>query len=321
MPEDPKPDTNAEKPTGGSSAARRTPGKGAGGRQATPAGKGLGGGKGAGKGAAKAGSRPAGKGGRTRPQQAVVAKPKPWGLIAAAVAVVVFAGAVIGYAVHAVNEKNENRITAADQIQGVQVFEYAAGQQHVTENVTYTENPPVGGPHDPYWADCTGTVYDIDIRHENAVHSLEHGAVWITYDPDVLSSDDVATLSSLVSDNGSYLLMSPYAGLATTSDLQSPISLESWNHRLAVDSVDDPRIQQYIDFFRRGTDADGTSLYPEVGASCENPDFAANPLPADASSEPVGNSDAPTTDSAAPGTASTEPTTEPTTEPSATTAP
>ncbi len=311
VPEDPQP----EKKTG--AADRRTPGKGAGGRAATPAGKGLSGGKGssssrdAGKGT---GSRPGGGKGRTRPQQAVVAKPKPWGLIAAAVAVVVFAAAVIGYAVIKVDESNADQVTAADQIQGVQTFEYAAGQQHVTENVSYDENPPVGGPHDAYWADCTGTVYDIDIRHENAVHSLEHGAVWITYDPDAASRSDIDTLTSLVKDSGSYLLMSPYTGLATASDLATPISLESWNHRLAVDSADDPRIQQYIDFFRQGTESDGTSLYPEVGASCENPAFVANPLPADASSAPVGESDSPTTDS--PAAATTD-----ATEPAATTAP
>ncbi|SCX52409.1 Protein of unknown function [Klenkia marina] len=299
MPEDQKPEKNAP--------ARRTPGKGAGGRQATPAGKGLGGSSAAGKGAGKG---PGGKGGRTRPQQAVVAKPKPWGLIAAAVAVVVFAGAVIGYAVYAVNKSKADEITAADQIQGVQAFDYAAGQEHVTTNVSYTENPPVGGPHDPYWADCTGTVYDINIRHENAVHSLEHGAVWITYDPDVVSSDDVQELADVVEGN-SGLMLSPYTGLATASDLNTPISLSSWNHRLGVDSADDPRIQQYVDFFTYGSDADGTSLYPEVGASCQNPDFAANPLPADATSAPIGESDAPTTDSAAPATEATEPSTDP----------
>ncbi len=89
-----------------------------------------------------------------------------------------------------------------------------------------------------------------------------------------------------------------------------------------MDSVDDPRLQQYVDFFTYGTDADGTSLYPEVGASCQNPDFAANPLPADAGSAPIGDSDAPTTDSAAPATGSTAPTTDaaaPTAEPTATT--
>jgi hypothetical protein len=300
LPEDPKPETTPP--------ARRTPGKGAGGRQSSPAGKGLGGGSGKGAGQRPGGKGASARGGRTRPQQAAVAKPKPWGLIAAAVAVVVFAGAVIGYAVYAVDKSKADDVTAADQIQGVQTFEYAAGQQHVTTNVDYTENPPVGGPHDPYWADCTGTVYDIDIRHENAVHSLEHGAVWITYDPDVVSSDDVSKLADLVEGN-SGLMLSPYTGLATASDLNTPISLESWNHRLGVDSADDPRIQQYIDFFTYGSEADGTSLYPEVGASCQNPQFAQDPLPADAASAPVGDSDAPTTDSAAPSTGSAATTT------------
>ena len=274
MPEDPKPDTNADAAAGGASAARRTPGKGAGGRQAAPAGTGLGGsgkggtGKGAGQGA---GNRPGGKGGRTRPQQAAVATPRPWGLIAAAVAVVVFAGAVIGYAVYAVDRSEADRVTAADQIEGVQSFDYAAGQQHVTTPVDYQESPPVGGPHDGEWADCTGTVYDVDIRHENAVHGLEHGAVWITYDADAISDEDLATLTDLVQGN-SGLMLSPYPGLG------SPISLQSWNNQLAVDSATDPRVEQFIGFFVFGQDAEGDALYPEPGASCENPVFISDPL-------------------------------------------
>ncbi|GAA4338194.1 hypothetical protein GCM10023162_39620 [Klenkia terrae] len=183
----------------------------------------------------------------------------------------VFAGAVIGYAVYAVNRSEADRITAADQIDGVQVFDYAAGQQHVTTPVDYTESPPVGGPHDGEWADCTGTVYDQDIRHENAVHGMEHGAVWITYDPDAINDDDLTTLTDLV-EGTSGLLLSPYAGLGST------ISLQSWNHQLAVDSATDPRVEQYVDFFVFGQDAEGEALFPEPGASCENPVFISDPL-------------------------------------------
>ena len=200
-----------------------------------------------------------------------MAKPKPWGLIAAAVAVVVFAGAVIGYAVYAVDRSEADRITAADQIGGVQTLDYAAGQQHVTTPVDYQESPPVGGPHDSEWADCTGTVYDVEIRHENAVHGLEHGAVWITYDPAAVGDGDLATLTDLVQGN-SGLMLSPYAGLG------SPISLQSWNNQLAVDSAADPRVAQFVDFFVFGQDADGEALYPEPGASCENPVFISDPL-------------------------------------------
>jgi hypothetical protein len=226
---------------------------------------------------------PAAKGGRTRPAANVVAPQRPWGLIAAAVAVVVFAAAVITYAVVQVNKSKENEVQAIDEIKGIQTFDYAAGQEHVTTEVNYKESPPVGGPHDPYWADCTGTVYDIDIRHENAVHSLEHGAVWITYNPDEVSDADVAKLAKLVEgENGR--MLSPYQGL------DSPISLQSWNHQLKVDSADDGRIKQFADFLtlRAGE-------YPEPGASCENPDFAANPLAESGTSAPVGSSDMPTT--------------------------
>jgi Protein of unknown function (DUF3105) len=211
-----------------------------------------------------AGASRSGKGGRTRPPVNVVAPQRPWGLIAAAVAVVVFAVAVIGYAVVQVNKANENEVESIDEIAGITTAEYEAGQ-HVPTTVAYAESPPVGGEHDPQWADCTGTVYDVDIRHENAVHSLEHGAVWITYNPDEVSDQDIETLAALV-DGESGRMLSPYAGL------DSPVSLQSWNHQLKVDSADDPRVEQFADFLTRNPD-----FHPEVGASCENPAFVADP--------------------------------------------
>jgi hypothetical protein len=224
----------------------------------------------------------------------VVAPQRPWGLIAGAVVVVLFAAAVITYAVVKVNESTEGKVTSVDQIAGIQEFDYAAGQEHVSTPVEYSESPPVGGPHDGFWADCTGSVYDVDIRHENAVHSLEHGAVWITYNPDEVSDADVEKLAELV-DGVSGRMLSPYAGL------DAPISLQSWNHQLKVDSADDERIVQFADFLTRNSD-----FHPEVGASCENPSFLADPLVVGDPSAPVGQSDMPTTTSPE-ATATTEP--------------
>ncbi len=215
-------------------------------------------------GAGRAGAARGAKGGRTRPPANVVAPQRPWGLIAAALAVVVFAVAVIGYAVTQVNQADANRVESIDEIDGITTAEYEAGQ-HVGTTVAYAESPPVGGEHDPVWADCTGTVYDVDIRHENAVHSLEHGAMWITYNPDEVSEEEIATLTELV-DGELGRMLSPYVGQ------DSPVSLQSWNHQLKVDSADDPRVQQFADFLTRNPD-----FHPEVGASCENPDFLADP--------------------------------------------
>jgi hypothetical protein len=237
--------------------------------------------------------------GRTRPPANVVAPQRPWGLIAAAVAVVVFAAAVITYAVVQVNRSNADKVTSADQISGLQTYQYANGQEHVTTEVDYTESPPVGGPHDAYWADCTGTVYTVDIRHENAVHGLEHGAVWITYDPDAVSDDDLSTLEDLVNGR-SGMMLSPYPGLT------SPISLQSWNHQLSVDSVTDERIQQYADFMTFNDE-----FYPEVGASCENPTFISDPLVVGDASRATGSTtvptDAPTTPTPAAGSSTPAP--------------
>ena len=207
-----------------------------------------------------------GRGGRTRPPVTNVVTPqRPWGLIAAAVAVLVFAAAVLTYAVLQVNEAESGRVDSADEIQGLQTFDYPAGQQHVTTPVTYEQSPPVGGPHDGEWADCTGTVYDVPIRLENAVHSLEHGAVWITYDPAVVSGDALDTLTAFADESGR--MVSPNPGQ------DSPISLQSWNHQLKVDSADDPRIEQFADFLTYNPE-----FYPEPGASCENPQFTSDPL-------------------------------------------
>lgn len=152
------------------------------------------------------------------------------------------------------SESNQDPSTA---IADVVVQEYpAALHVDATQRVAYDQSPPFGGPHDGTWATCTGIVYPEAIRTENAVHSLEHGAVWITYNPDDLSEDEVATLADKV-DGETYTLMSPYPGLDT------PVSLQSWGHQLKLDSVDDERIDQFVNALRLNRYA-----YPEVGASC-----------------------------------------------------
>jgi hypothetical protein len=41
---------------------------------------------------------------------------------------------------------------------GTRVAAHPAGQAHTSGVVDYPGIPPVGGEHDPVWADCTGTV-------------------------------------------------------------------------------------------------------------------------------------------------------------------
>jgi hypothetical protein len=112
--------------------------------------------------------------------------------------------------------------------------------------------PPAGGTHHDQWQVCG--IYDEPIASENAVHSLEHGAVWITYNPE-LAANDVAELKSLARGNN-FVLMSPYDGL------KSPIVLTAWGLQLEVDSVNDSRIDEFIERYQVGPQT------PERGATC-----------------------------------------------------
>jgi hypothetical protein len=201
--------------------------------------------------------------GQPRRSHVPTTPPKPWGWIAACVVVVVAAAGVLTYAVL---RANDDAPAAAEPaaIDGVQVFSYPGGL-HTYDAVDYAEDPPVGGQHDYLWADCTGTVYDIDIRHENAVHSLEHGAVWITYNPDLATADDIAILTNLV-DGRPGLMLSPYPGLETA------ISLQAWGHQLGLDAATDARVEQFVDALTFNPDTT-----PEPGATCESPLFLDNP--------------------------------------------
>ena len=81
-------------------------------------------------------------------------------------------------------------------IEGVVLTTGLIANQH-TENPVYpdTKLPPPGGVHAPTWQNCG--IYREPIEARFAVHSLEHGAVWLTYDAE-LPEDDVESLEELV---------------------------------------------------------------------------------------------------------------------------
>ena len=135
---------------------------------------------------------------------------------------------------------------------GTQTFTDLA-QTHVDTPVEYPQTPPVGGPHWDPWQNCQ--YYDTSVPNERAVHSLEHGAVWITYSPDT-SEADRQVLRDIASQSD-HILISEYEGLP------SPIVATAWGKQLQLDSVNDPKLQQFVDAFLGG------SQTPEPGASCQ----------------------------------------------------
>ena len=132
-----------------------------------------------------------------------------------------------------------------------------------TQRVNYNRFPPVGGPHDAEWADCNGDIYPDAVRNENMVHPLEHGAVWITYNPKTIAAGDLDKLKALVTGK-TYIMMSPYP------DLDQPISLQGWAHQLKVTSASDVRIRQFITALQQNQ-----FIAPEPAGSCDQPNFLA----------------------------------------------
>ncbi|QYX80605.1 DUF3105 domain-containing protein [Streptomyces akebiae] len=139
---------------------------------------------------------------------------------------------------------------------GVKTWSTKLAQNHVTKSVKYPMEPPVGGDHNPVWQNCDGDVYDKAIKNENAVHSLEHGAVWVTYNSKA-SEAEVKALAEKV-EKTPYTLMSP------VDDQKDPIMLSAWGHQRTVTGAKDPNLDKFLETYVQGEQT------PEPGAACTN---------------------------------------------------
>jgi hypothetical protein len=211
-------------------------------------------------------SRPAGK--KIAPVK--VKQGMSWGPIALFTTVGVVALGIVGFAGYQVYENGLGWHDRADQISGIQDYykidKAMVGQrEHVWGPQTYKLSPPVAGNHNANWQRCLGDVYTAQIASEHALHSMEHGAVWITYNPS-LPADQVAALAKRVKGND-YMLMSPYPGL------DKPISLQAWGFQLKVDNASDSRIDEFIKALRQnasleaGTPCSSGDIITETGAT------------------------------------------------------
>ena len=155
------------------------------------------------------------------------------------------------------SQKPQLAAAANAPIPGVQEYPNLS-RNHVVGPVAYPQTPPVGGDHASVWTTCG--VYTTPLTNENAVHSLEHGAVWVTYRPD-LPADQVSVLAGMVSKYP-YGLLSPFPGL------DSPVVASAWGLQLKLPSASDPRLEEFVAKYQNGPQT------PEPGASCSGGDEA-----------------------------------------------
>jgi len=125
-------------------------------------------------------------------------------------------------------------------------------RNHVADAVDYPQSPPVGGDHAESGVSCG--VYEEPLDEERAVHALEHGAVWITYDP-LHDPRDIEDLEARA-DGSTHVLVSPYP------EQVDPIILSAWGAQMSALFADDPRIDAFV------AEVLGRSEAPEPGTSC-----------------------------------------------------
>lgn len=138
-------------------------------------------------------------------------------------------------------------------IEGVVVFPRPSRGHDNTVSYDFGGLPPVGGIHNDTWENCG--IYDEPVEGKHAIHSMEHGAVWITYRPD-LPADQIESLKERARGE-SFVLLSPWP------DQTSPVVLTAWGVQLSVDAASDGRIDQFVKKYEVGPQT------PERGATCQ----------------------------------------------------
>jgi hypothetical protein len=185
-------------------------------------------------------------------EQSVAQRKRKIGIAAAWSAVLVLVVVVVLVITTSGTPKNASASTATPSaIAGVQTFPNQTAQ-HVTGTVAYDPLPPVGGDHSVTLLNCG--VYSENVPNENAVHSLEHGAVWITYDASTITGDQLATLRKAIPST--YAILSPFVGLPTS------VVASAWGAQLDLTDPADPRLAAFITAYR------GAATAPEPGSPC-----------------------------------------------------
>ena len=85
------------------------------------------------------------------------------------------------------------------------------------------------------------------------MHSLEHGAVWLTYSPD-LPADQVEVLTDLGRQD--YMLVSP------DPEQDAPVVATAWGHQMTLEEADRGDLTRFIGDYKQGPQT------PEPGAAC-----------------------------------------------------
>ena len=130
------------------------------------------------------------------------------------------------------------------------------GREHLSDDDTaaviagtlaqpeYNSVPPTSGTHSPFWAQCG--VYLQAIPDIVQVHSLEHGAVLIQYNPDI-DPADISALEAFAREKDSHVVVAP------NPDEVSFIVVTAWTVRMELSTLDLVAVEAFwLDYANEG---------------------------------------------------------------------
>jgi hypothetical protein len=97
------------------------------------------------------------------------------------------------------------------------------------ETITYPDPPATSGQHNPTPLPDDPKVYDAPTDETAAVHSMEHGAVFVYYLPEAEGglAQDVVDRLATIAEGSEATFLTPYPGLTPDRAL----TLTAWNYR------------------------------------------------------------------------------------------
>ncbi len=125
------------------------------------------------------------------------------------------------------------------------------GQEHIKQGQShnaYNSDPASSGPH---YADSSSPaewgIYTEEVSEEIFIHNEEHGGVIVTYQPDLLPTDQLKKLQDLFIAPYSNKAFSPIKFIITPrSKDKHAIELAAWTYTLNLDTYDEATIIKFF---------------------------------------------------------------------------
>ncbi|MEA2664355.1 MAG: hypothetical protein QOI11_1299 [Candidatus Eremiobacteraeota bacterium] len=150
----------------------------------------------------------------------------------------------------AIPKQTQTDLTAAAKAAGCTVRSFTPGandRTHTESRVSYKQNPPVFGPHNPVWAADGDYVDQGAPPTEKLVHPLEHGRVVIWYKP-TLPRREISQLETLFSEPMSGKPEGYKQILVERPSLPGDVAASAWGQQLICPKFGDKVFDALRDF-------------------------------------------------------------------------